>query len=269
VMAFDTRGEAMHGAQVAGYRETLRQLGSAQKAVAGGPAYSRFVNRKLGRYLAAAAYQRGLTPNTVTFISAGFSFVGILLIALGRPSIGFAVGAAAALILGYALDSADGQLARLRGGGSLTGEWLDHMLDVAKLSSLHLAVLICFYRQFHFSSAGPLLIPAGYMVVIAVWFFGIMLVDQLRRREAADTGARRPASAASPLRSLLVLPQDYGLLCVVVLLLFSREAFFVAYTALFAGNVLLTGGSLIVWYREMSGYDRARRARALRAKDAS
>ena len=51
-------------------------------------------------------------------------------------------------MLGYALDSADGQLARLRGGGSLTGEWLDHVIDSFKISTLHLAVLVMAYRFF-------------------------------------------------------------------------------------------------------------------------
>jgi phosphatidylglycerophosphate synthase len=43
------------------------------------------------------------------------------------------------LVLGYALDAADGQLARLRGGGSSLGEWLDHMIDSAKVVGPHLA----------------------------------------------------------------------------------------------------------------------------------
>ena len=50
------------------------------------------------------------------------------------------------LILGYALDSADGQLARLLGGGTPEGEWLDHVIDSAKLATIHLAVLVSLYR---------------------------------------------------------------------------------------------------------------------------
>ena len=51
------------------YREALHTLKSRQKSGKGAPAYSRFVNRRLGRYLAAAAYQAGLTPNAVTALS--------------------------------------------------------------------------------------------------------------------------------------------------------------------------------------------------------
>jgi phosphatidylglycerophosphate synthase len=245
-----------------GYWATVQFLASKQKTAKGAPAYSRFVNRRLGRLLAAGAYQLGLTPNAVTMISGAFSFAGIIVIALGKPSLAVALIASAALILGYALDSADGQLARLRGGGSLSGEWLDHMVDAAKLSCLHLAVLICFYRSFHFSSAGWLLIPAGYMVVIAVWFFGIMLVGELRKRKVSVAGPKGEEPKASLLRSILVLPQDYGFLCVAFLLFFSRDAFLVVYTFLFVGNALLLGGSLLLWYREFTSYDRAARLTA-------
>src|SRR5947208_1481942 len=100
------------------YRETVAVLASKQKTLKGAPAYSRFVNRKLGRLLAAAAYLIGLTPNAVTLISAGFSLTGIVLLAVARPTWLVGVLVAVALVLGYALDAADGQLARLRGGGS-------------------------------------------------------------------------------------------------------------------------------------------------------
>jgi ABC-type uncharacterized transport system permease subunit len=71
---------------------TVRRLAGAQKPPAkGSPAYSRFVNRKIGRVLAAGAFHAGLTPNHVTFISAGFSAAGIAVIALVRPSVAVAV----------------------------------------------------------------------------------------------------------------------------------------------------------------------------------
>ena len=69
------------------YRDTLRRLAGAQKPAAfGSPAYSRFVNRRIGRYLAAGAFQLGLTPNQVTAVSAVFSLAGILTIALVEPA---------------------------------------------------------------------------------------------------------------------------------------------------------------------------------------
>ena len=70
-----------------GFAQVVARLAAAQKARApGAPAYSIYVNRPLGRLLAAAAYLAGLTPNAVTAISAVFTFSGIVIIALVPPS---------------------------------------------------------------------------------------------------------------------------------------------------------------------------------------
>jgi phosphatidylglycerophosphate synthase len=245
-----------------GFGQALRSLSSAQKTAKGAPAYSRFVNRKLGRVFAALAYTMGLTPHQVTAISALFSFAGIALLALAAPSLFTGVGVSLALILGYALDSADGQLARLRGGGSKSGEWLDHIIDCAKISSLHSAMLIACYRFFDLEHPAYLLIPIGFCVVAAVMFFGMILNDQLRRVHQATTGAG-PAEPAKPstIRSLLVMPTDYGVLCLAFLLLGLPQPFFVLYTLLFAGNLLFLAAALVKWFRDMSALDVAPAAR--------
>jgi phosphatidylglycerophosphate synthase len=250
----------IEGADLAprGFGQALRALSSAQKTAKGAPAYSRFVNRKLGRVFAALAYTMGLTPNQVTAVSALFSFAGIALLALATPSLLTGAGVSLALILGYALDSADGQLARLRGGGSTSGEWLDHIIDCAKISSLHSAMLIACYRFFDLREPAYLLIPLGFCVVAAVMFFGMILNDQLRRVHQARTGAG-PGEPARPstIRSLLVIPTDYGVLCLAFLLLGLHGPFFVLYTLLFAGNLLFLVAALIKWFRDMSALDAA------------
>jgi phosphatidylglycerophosphate synthase len=245
-----------------GFGQALRSLSSAQKTAKGAPAYSRFVNRKLGRVFAALAYTMGLTPNQVTAISALFSFAGIALLALVSPSVMTGVGVSVALVLGYALDSADGQLARLRGGGSKSGEWLDHIIDCAKISSLHSAMLIACYRFFDLEHPAYLLVPMGFCVVAAVMFFGMILNDQLRRVHQATTGVG-PQEPAKPstIRSLLVMPTDYGVLCLAFLLLGFQNLFFVVYTLLFAGNLLFLIAALVKWFRDMSALDTAPTAR--------
>jgi len=239
------------------YSEALQRLRSAQKSSKGAPAYSRFVNRRAGRFFAAAAFRLGLTPNMVTTISALFSFTGIALLALVPPSWLLGVGVVLALAIGYALDSADGQLARLRGGGSMSGEWLDHMIDATKISSLHLAVLISAYRFFDFDRPAWLLVPIGFTVVSAVSFFGMILNEQLERRAALTTGAtRNRPQATSALRSLLVIPTDYGLLCLIFLLLGAPMVFFAAYTLLFVGNAGYLALAAVKWFRVMQSLDR-------------
>jgi phosphatidylglycerophosphate synthase len=237
-----------------GFNETVRLLAGAQKPPAkGSPAYSRFVNRKIGRVLAAGAFQLGLTPNQVTFISAAFSALAIALIALVRPSPAGAIGIALLLLLGYAFDSADGQLARLRGGGSPAGEWLDHVVDSVKSSALHLAVLIGWSRFYHVHEH-TLLIPIGFTLVAAVFFFVQILTDQLRRAHPAQAPAPADASRAAVLRSLIVAPTDYGLLCLVFVLYAWQNGFIVIYTLMLAGTALFMLAALPKWYREAAAF---------------
>ena len=128
------------------YGSALSALATAQKSSSGAPAYSRFVNRRLGRWAAAAAWVVGATPNQVTALSAVCTFAGIALVAAVPSGALVAVAVVLLLVVGYALDSADGQLARLRGGGSPAGEWLDHVIDATKIAVLHLAVFASWLR---------------------------------------------------------------------------------------------------------------------------
>src|SRR5690606_38974921 len=58
-------------------RENLQALHSAHKSGAGVPAYTRWVNRRAARIIAATAASLGLTPNQVTALSAGLSAAGL------------------------------------------------------------------------------------------------------------------------------------------------------------------------------------------------
>ena len=158
------------------------------------------------------------------------------------------------LLLGYALDSADGQVARLLGIRSRFGEWLDHMIDCVKTSTLHLAVLVHLYR-FTDLDVRWLLVPMVYLVAANVLFFGMILVDQLRRA-AGDTSTKTSGSL-SLVRSLAILPSDYGALCLVFLLLAWTPVFLGAYAIFALGAVLLLGAALAKWVRELRASDRA------------
>ena len=185
------------------FRESLKSLRNAQKSNVGAPGYSRWVNRPLGRILSSAANVVGATPNQVTMVSAAFSAAALVLVAVLRPSVGAGLLITALLLIGYALDSADGQLARLRGGGSLSGEWLDHVVDCAKTAAVHLVVLISWFRFFDLhGNTAMLLIPVGFTVVSCVWFFAMILTDLLRRsRTPAGARPTRPGTRRSPARS--------------------------------------------------------------------
>ena len=229
--------------------EIVADLHGAQKPSAGTPAYSRFVNRRIGRYLAAVAFLTGRTPNQVSLASGFCSLVGIALLATVEPSFPLALAVTALLVLGYALDSADGQLARLRGGGSPLGEWLDHMIDCVKIVLLHSAVLISFFRFGAFGNDSVLLVPLAYLCVSAVMFFGLILIDQLRRRHG---GAKANVRGVSVLKSLLIAPTDYGVLCLVFLAFGRPGLFVVLYGALLLANLVFLLAAIGKWYREMA-----------------
>jgi phosphatidylglycerophosphate synthase len=231
-------------------RTTLHRLAGAQKGAAGAPAYSRFVNRPLGRFFAALAFHAGLTPNAVTGISALFTGGGIALLALAPLAWATGAAVAACLVLGYALDAADGQLARLRGGGSPAGEWLDHMVDALKIASLHVALLIGLYRSGG-ADDGLLLVPLGFSVVSVVLFFATLLNEAMRAQHGAVTRATRTAERPGTLRSVLVAPTDYGVLCLVFLLLGATGLFLAVYSVLFAATALYLALASVKWFKEM------------------
>ncbi|MFF7153194.1 CDP-alcohol phosphatidyltransferase family protein [Streptomyces sp. NPDC008139] len=226
---------------------------AAQKTAKGVSLYSRYVNRPVGRVLAAGAYRIGLTPNQVTLVSAVFSGAAVAALALGRPSWPLALAVWAGLVIGFAFDSADGQLARLLGAGSPAGEWLDHVVDCAKITAVHAAVLITFYRHFDLPGDGWLLLPLGFQLAAVLIFFGGLLTDKLKPKEPKSQGAApgSPAPAPSRLRAVALLPVDYGVFCLVFLLLGSQSAFRTGYLVLFAVHALFLAAFLTKWFREL------------------
>lgn len=233
------------------FRAALNELGAHQKPSKGAPAYSRYVNRPLGRVFAAAAYRAGLTPTQVTLLSALSTFAGIALIAAVEPGWLSSAVVCVLLMVGYALDSADGQLARLQRGGTLAGEWMDHTVDAVKTSIFHGAVLVCWFR-FYEPDPGLLLIPIAFTAVSAVLFFGFILADILRRlNRGSGAMILTREGSTSLLYSIAVIPMDYGFLCVFMILLAWPPVFMIGYTLLFAANLLLLAAAQVRWYREM------------------
>jgi len=223
------------------------RLAGAQKSTASVPVYLRFVNRRAGGLLAAAGYALRLSPTQVTLLSAASSFLGIAVLIGHRSSVGAGIVVALLLLLGYALDSADGQLARVRGGGSRAGEWLDHVVDVAKISSLHSAVAIAVLRYFDLGSLLYLTVPVIFLVANVTQFFGMMLRDKLT--PAAGPGAGKPAGSSSLLVAWVLLPLDHGTLGLAFLLLGVHILFLWCYALLALCTVLFAARSLSKAYR--------------------
>lgn len=254
--------------------EAYSTLRGAQKTARGAPAYSRWVNRPIGRVLAAAAYRIGLVPNQVTAISALVTYSGIAVLALVRPSASISVLVALLLLLGYALDSADGQLARLTRLGRPSGEWLDHVIDMGKTCLLHGAVALSWVRwgvpglDADWADLWAVGIPLLFLTVAVVGFFAWLLSDVLirvaragqRSRAAGETTPAVPGTAAAQpapvLRSLLRLPGDYGLLAL-TFVLFALPAFPVAYALLLLANAVILLAALPVWFSQVRASEEA------------
>ncbi|WP_461635107.1 CDP-alcohol phosphatidyltransferase family protein [Glutamicibacter soli] len=250
---------ASYGAQMAaGWRELSQAQKGASKSA---PAYSRYVNRKIGRLFAALAVPLGISPNQITILSALFTAAGILLIALAPMGLAVGIAAAVLLAVGYALDSSDGQIARLQRSGSLAGEWLDHCVDAVKTSALPLAVAVGLYRS-QIQPEWYLLVPLAACVIGASTFFLMILTEQFRLRlgvkgVTADNGAK-----PSIVRGLLVLPMDYGVMCWVFVLWGIPQVFLPVYALITLGAAGFLVLAMRKWFKEITALVRA-------SKDAS
>ena len=229
--------------------QNIRALAAAQKSNAGAPLYSRLVNRPVGRVLAAVAHRLGMTPDQVTLASAACTMSAIVLLAAAPLNVVSSVGTALLLMVGYALDSADGQLARLRHGGSKAGEWLDHVADAVKLSTLHGAVAVGLFRFADLPSPALLLVPLVYGAVQNVHFFTYILTYQLRYN--GGTPLARNEARPGLVKAVLSAPTDYGLLCLVLALRFSPTVFLWVYTLMLVGHAAYLLAALPKWYLEM------------------
>ncbi|UYG18188.1 CDP-alcohol phosphatidyltransferase family protein [Brachybacterium huguangmaarense] len=245
------RGAATEGEELTlSYVDSYRQLAAAQKGRGrGAPAYSLYVNRPAGRVLAAAAHARGLTPNQVSAISATFTVVAIVLLAAVPASVWIGIVVWILLALGYAFDSADGQVARLRGGGSVAGEWLDHVIDAFKAVALPLAAAVGWYRFFPLNSEAWLLVPLLLAVATTVEFFGMILNDLLRARQGVPQATEQGGSSMR--RSLMGLPTDYGVVCFSFVFWGFPAVFVGIYSLLTLAEVLYVALALPIWFRRM------------------
>jgi phosphatidylglycerophosphate synthase len=240
------------------YQTGLTELRLAQKSPRGTAAYSRHVNRPAARRVAAVLNVASFTPNMATAVSALLSAAGLVLVAVMRPTPSVGVMVALLLAAGYVMDSVDGQLARLRGGGSLSGEMLDHAVDCVKTVGIHLAVLISWFRFPPIGGPAWLLVPIGFQIVDVLSFFGLVTMPLLRRLHdnsdlmAQSSSGLRPEH---PLRRWALLPTDYGIFCWMFVLLGWPLLFVIAYGAMFIVNVVVMFPVLAKWSRELRRMD--------------
>lgn len=185
------------------------------------------------------------TPHQVTLLSGVCSLGVIALMACLHPSVGLGIVVALGLLLGFALDSADGQLARLTRTSSPAGEWLDHVIDCAVKLALHSAVLVAWYRRDQ--PALMLLIPLGFQFVAVLIFFGGTLVPKLQK----SVGERPPGAVGRRTSSVLLLAVDHGVVCSSFLLWGWQDGFATVYSVLFAMQTVFLAAFFRIWFTSL------------------
>jgi len=228
-------------------RQLVGQLSAAQKPAAGVSLWSRWVNRPIGRIFAAWAIRAGLSANGVTIVSAATTALGIVLLCTVTPQWWLGLLVAATLVLGFALDSADGQVARFTRTGSAAGEWLDHVVDAGKMVAVHAAVLVGWFRFVDLPAAWWLLVPLLYQLVAVVTYAGGTLEVLLQRGSADRPDPRAP----STVRAVALLPADYGVFAFSFVLWGLPEAFRWLYVALGLMTSFIGAALLVRWFRQL------------------
>ncbi len=237
------------------FAQSFRELSLAQKGKKGVPLYCLYVNRPAGRIVAAALRNTRFGPNDVTIAGAVLTYGALLWLAFGAGA-----GAESALVgvllaVGFILDSADGQLARLQGRSSKLGEWLDHVLDSGRIVVLHGAVF-CFLLRTSTIPALPLAVLCGvFLFANSTIFFAGALFDQLNRQSAPGPSGGNHATASSLKRSILTLPVDYGTTCLALMTLPWTGVFLPCYVALALLHCLFAVAYVVKFSRSLARMD--------------
>jgi phosphatidylglycerophosphate synthase len=209
----------------------------------------RYVNRWLGRRLAALGFVMRLTPNGVTALSGLATLSGLLVLLLVPVGWLAALTVTALLLLGFALDSADGQLARLTDRGGPAGEWLDHVVDSARQPLIHIGLAAHWLTETDLDTVVVAAVTLGFLLVTSVRFFSQTLAEQLLRNHAGPTTLRGGDEAW---RGWVQLPADPGVLYLSFLLLPVPRLLMLGYLTLLIANLALFGASLVRRYRDLA-----------------
>jgi phosphatidylglycerophosphate synthase len=207
--------------------------------------YSRFLNRPAGRRIAVVAVRLGWSANVVSGVSAALSLAALVWLVLVPPDPVQGVAVALLLALGFAFDSADGQVARMSRTSSPAGEWLDHVIDAGRTVLLHAAVGVAWFRFLDQEDAW-LLVPLGFQFVAVVMFSALTIVSLLK-----GPAVEGVSEAPSRTRAIALLPADFGIIAWSFVLWGFPETFRAFYTVLAALNAVILALMLVKWYGEL------------------
>ena len=175
----------------------------------GGGLFTMTVSQRLGAYLSVVAYRLGLAPTILTIgnlVIGLAASIAVMSIVPRDNKLHLVVGLAALVLwhLAYALDCADGQLARVTGRTSPAGKRIDILCDVAIQIALVASVAAV----------------AGTYVHLPSWlgalFAGTWMVNLVTSVLQQDDAAHSLVTSTSPVVQVVKLVRDYGAVVTVI-----------------------------------------------------
>jgi len=160
------------------------------------------VSQRLGAGFAVLAHRRGIPPTALTMGNLVLGLAAAALVITGHgqlPAVVVGLGALLLWHVAYALDCADGQLARVTGQASPAGKRVDVLCDAALQTALVAAVVTV--------AAGHDPAPPPWLIAVFAGTWLVNLITSLLQQ--GDTAASLVASG-SPVVRVVKLVRDYG-----------------------------------------------------------
>ncbi|MTI95310.1 MAG: CDP-alcohol phosphatidyltransferase family protein [Firmicutes bacterium] len=174
--------------------------------------YTRYVSRKFAMLFTALFFKLNISPNIVTVLSAVFALSGAGVLFLPVGSVSSAIIMLIFLQVSYALDSADGQLARLLDKPSPIGAWFDLLMDRITGFLVTAALLYWYWEQDMFSG-----FPQFYGIFVFVMFANLTF-SYATNLKGLVIKAKPGPGKSSLLKELVLAPSDTGIFYLILTL---------------------------------------------------
>jgi phosphatidylglycerophosphate synthase len=199
----------------------------------GGGLYTMHISQRMGALFAAAADRAGLSPTALTVAHLVLGVGGSVAAGYAGTREGWTLGVLALVgwQVAYALDCADGQLARARGTSSPAGARMDILADFGVRASVATAIVIVadHWRDW----------PTGVLALFA----SLWMLDLVTALLAKESDVSLLHSAAARV-GVLKLVRDTGFVLLVVGAIIAVEPDLVVYPI---AVLIAVNGALLLW----------------------
>ena len=167
------------------------------------------VSNRLGALIAIPLVSGRVTPNELTLVGVGMHLAAAIYLVFLPPHSWLLCGILAAFLqLAFAVDCADGQLARARGRANAFGGWLDQLADFVSHSAILSAFITVVVRA---EPTRPAMFMAMFAIAVCGNLFQLFATSQRNTMLGLEPGVGRGWQVARwllPVRHF----SDYGAL---------------------------------------------------------